>query len=54
MKIFSYDFPQGKFSTITSEKEQDYFTVNQVHGNKILEVTSNNLNYQAKVKADGL
>lgn len=54
MKIFSYDFPQGKFSTITYEKEQEYFTVNQVHGNKIFEVTSNNLNYQTNVEADGL
>jgi polyphenol oxidase len=54
MKIFSYDFPQGQFTTRVMEKEHHYFTVKQVHGNKILEVTSNNINYQTNVEADGL
>ena len=54
MKIFSYDFPQGQFSTRILETEQHYFTVKQVHGNKIFEITSNNLNYQTNVEADGL
>ncbi len=54
MKIFSYNFPQGQFSTITQQKEQHYFTVNQVHGNKILEINSNNLDYQTNIEADGI
>lgn len=51
--IFEEEYSFGKFQTFSSRPELDYFEVNQVHGNKVVNVAELSLN-NPEVEADGI